>query len=176
MLDAISIQTRHVSITDALKEYAREKAEKVTKYYDNIQRIVLELSILEGNKHSQIVKATVMASQTVIRATFESGDMYASIDGVEEKITKQLKKHHDKLRTNAHKELNHRSGGSPSNAAAYSKPQPLCLDKPTFVDDAITHLETGLYPFVVFRDAQSRKVSIVYESCDGVYTVIEPEN
>ena len=176
MLDAISIQTRHVSITDALKEYAREKAKKVTKYYDNIQRIVLELSILEGNKHSQIVKATIMASQTVIRASFESADMYASIDGVEEKIAKQLKKHHDKLRTNAHKELNHRSSSPQSNSNNYSKPQPLCLDKPTFVDDAITHLETGPYPCVVFRDAQSRKMSIVYESCDGVYTVIEPEN
>ena len=39
----ITIKPHHVNITGALKEYAHKKADKILKFFDNIQDVIIEL-------------------------------------------------------------------------------------------------------------------------------------
>jgi putative sigma-54 modulation protein len=47
--------------------------------------------------------------------------------------------------------------------------------KPMSVDDAVLALEDGPHAFVVFRDAESEAVLIVFRRPDGLVGLIEPE-
>ena len=86
---------RHVTITQAIKDYAREKVEKLSKYFEGITNIQVKLTV-EGLQHSAEVIVAAAGGATII-ASASSNDMYSAIDIVTEKVERQLKKHKAKL-------------------------------------------------------------------------------
>jgi putative sigma-54 modulation protein len=74
----ITVTGRHMEVTPALKAFAEEKANKLTKYYDRIQEIEV---IFDANKDSTSVEIIVNAEhKDVFIAREAQGDAYASID------------------------------------------------------------------------------------------------
>jgi len=51
----LTVETRHMAHTDALKEYAETKASKLTKFFDNIQRIEVILDTEAGEALTEIL-------------------------------------------------------------------------------------------------------------------------
>jgi putative sigma-54 modulation protein len=86
---------RHVSITQAIRDYAREKVEKLEKYFEGITNVQVRLGV-EGLQHNAEIIVAAAGGATII-ATAGSADMYSAIDIVSEKIERQLKKHKAKL-------------------------------------------------------------------------------
>ena len=166
----LDIKSIDLDITPALEAYINEKLSKLDKYDTEIQRTSLTLSV-DDSRNEHTAAATVLTDRSVFRATATSGDMYASIDDLESKLSKQLRRNREKIKAKA---MRSRPDTPIEPASEPTKPDPLCLDKPTFIDDAITHLESGEYPFVVFQNAQSKKLTILYESQAGTYSIIEP--
>jgi putative sigma-54 modulation protein len=96
----IKITTRHVDITDEIKDYAYQKAEKLLKYYDRIQEIEVIIES-EGDLFSVKIIANAGASAEFLGQ--DTGpDTFALIDLVEEKVERQLRKHKEKLRNHMH--------------------------------------------------------------------------
>jgi len=91
----ITLSGRHVSITDAIRDYAREKVEKLGKYFEGITNTQIKLSV-EGVQHSAEIIVAAAGGATII-ASAASSDMYSAIDIVSEKVERQLKKHKAKL-------------------------------------------------------------------------------
>jgi len=90
----ISFTGHQLDVSDALRQYAEEKLERLERHYDHITKIHVTLSI---EKLSHIAEATINVPGISIHATSEAKkDMYAAIDALSDKLNKQLKKHKEK--------------------------------------------------------------------------------
>ena len=99
----ITVTGRHMEVTPALKAFAEEKANKLTRYYDRIQEIEV---ILDANKDSTSVEIIVNAEhKDMFIAREAQGDAYASIDLCVNKLERQLTEHKKKHRNRKHPEM-----------------------------------------------------------------------
>lgn len=98
----ITITGRHISITEEMKDLARERAERMAKYFNRINKIEVVLSP-EGDRFSaEMVVSCVRGMVLVGHVTDYS--MSAAIDKVVEKIERQLTRFKERLKS-------HRSRG-----------------------------------------------------------------
>lgn len=82
----------HVDVTPALKQYAQEKFARLEKRGDHITHFNITFSV---EKLRQIAKAVLHVKGAEIHASEEAGDMYAAIDGLVDKLKRQIEKHRD---------------------------------------------------------------------------------
>ncbi len=100
----ISITERHTAVTDAVKDYAAEKANKLVKYYDRISAIEV---ILDGAQDQGTVEIIVKAEGTDdFVARVSNGDFLAGIDVVVSKLERQITKHKERHRNRKHMSKN----------------------------------------------------------------------
>lgn len=91
----LNITGQHVEITAALREFVNTKFAKLVQYSDRITQVHI---VLKVERVQQIAEATVHVSGGELHATSEADDMYAAIDGLIDKLARQLTKHKDKLK------------------------------------------------------------------------------
>ena len=89
----INITGHHVDVTPALRAYVTEKMQKITRHFDQMNSINV---ILNVEKLQQQAEATVSAAGRTLFATATASDMYASIDGLVDKLDRQVRKHKEK--------------------------------------------------------------------------------
>ena len=94
----INITGHHVELTESLSEYVHTKFEKLERHFDNITNVQVTLSV---DKQRQQAEADMHVSGGQIFAANEHENMYASIDGLIDKLDRQIIKHKEKLK--AHK-------------------------------------------------------------------------
>ena len=86
----LTISGRHVDVTDAMREHASERMERLERYSPHIMRVRVTLAI-EGDRHmAEIVTSVRKRGELVAKS--ESLDMYQSIDQATEKMERQLHK------------------------------------------------------------------------------------
>ncbi|GAB6069537.1 ribosome hibernation promoting factor [Thiomicrorhabdus hydrogeniphila] len=105
----INITGHHIDVTDALRNYVSEKMGKLSRHFDHVTNTHVILTV---EKQSQKAEATVHASGTDLFAQHDSEDMYASIDGLVDKLDRQIVKHKEKITSH-----NRKSGGVKSMPA-----------------------------------------------------------
>jgi len=97
-LENITIVARHLGITEAIKNYALQKAEKIKKFFSWILQIQITLGI--GGDNSHIVEMIVSVSRgPTLVAEVANPDMYRAIDLAVDKVEAQLKKHKGKIQS-----------------------------------------------------------------------------
>lgn len=96
----VTVIGRHMEVTPALKDYAEQKANKLSKYYDLIQEIEV---VLDNAKDAPRVEMIVNAEhRNTFVAHHEEGDAYACIDGCMHKLERQITEHKKKFRNRKH--------------------------------------------------------------------------
>ncbi|MFV0575192.1 MAG: ribosome hibernation promoting factor [Vibrio sp.] len=90
----INITGHHVDLTDSLTEYVNTKFQKLERFFDHINNSHV---VLRVEKIQQIAEATLHINQGEIHASSQSDNMYASIDELVDKLSRQLNKHKEKL-------------------------------------------------------------------------------
>jgi putative sigma-54 modulation protein len=95
----INITFRHMEPSDALKSYVETKLEKLNKFIHSTCDVHVVLSV-EKRIH-QKADIQLVTKSGRYTATHEEPDMYASIDLVVDKLTRQVQKKIDK--TKSHK-------------------------------------------------------------------------
>ncbi|MFW8592198.1 ribosome hibernation promoting factor [Glaciecola sp. 2405UD65-10] len=91
----INLTGHHVEITDSLRTYVDTKFEKLERHFDHINNVHV---ILNVEKLNQKAEATVHMSGGEVFANSEHTDMYAAIDGLIDKLDRQVIKHKEKLK------------------------------------------------------------------------------
>lgn len=90
----ISVTGRHLDMTDALRSYVESKFEKLERHFDHVTDVHVILGV---EKISQKAEATVQISGAKLFAEDAQEDMYAAIDGLIDKLDRQVRRHKEKL-------------------------------------------------------------------------------
>lgn len=90
----LNLTGRHVEITDSLRDYVNNKFAKLERHFDHINNVHV---ILDIEKLSQKAEATMHVNGGELFASTAHQDMYAAIDGLVDKLDRQVIKHKEKL-------------------------------------------------------------------------------
>ncbi len=176
----IKIKGNNIKVTTALKNYIDEKIGKLPKYYDRIQSAEVEL-IVQDNKsaeESQKVEVTLFANGTYFRCEEASISMYASIDIVAEKLSRQLQRYKQKIQRGRGAT---KADFSEENDTAATTPEPRVVKTKRFAVKPMNPIEASMqmemlnHTFFVFLNVDSDQVNVIYKRNDGDYGLIEPE-
>lgn len=175
----ISISGKNLEISDYLRDLVEKKVSKLERYFPQAAEAQVTLSV-EKNRH--IVEVTIPHEGIIIRGEEVTGDMYASIDNVLDKLEKQIIRHRTrlekKLRADAFRHEEPLFGGS------YSEPEdegPRIVRtkrfniKPVTEEEAMMQLELLGHSFYVFVNADTNRINVLYKRNDGNFGLIEPE-
>lgn len=92
----ISVNARHMEVTDSIRQYVESKVAKLPRFYDNILTIEVILD-REATKSVVEIVAHAKKKHTFV-ATQHDENLYACVDGCLDKITEQLRRHKDRVR------------------------------------------------------------------------------
>lgn len=90
----VNLTGHHVEITPALKDYLNSKFDRIERHFDNVTDINCILTV-EKLRHK--AEAKINVSGGTLFADAVEDDMYAAIDGLIDKLDRQIKKHKEKL-------------------------------------------------------------------------------
>lgn len=178
----VNVTGRHVSVTEPIKEYARKKIESIGV---DFPRLLAAHVILDVEKHRHTAEMILhCGNHIVLEAKAESDDMYASIDEVTAKIARQLRKAKTKIqrhqpRTQEPYEVDlHVLQPLEEEHAEHTEPEVVMTEKfavkPMFVDEAVLQLQLSHRQFLVFLNARTEKVNVLYRRRTGNFGLIEP--
>jgi len=182
----IEITGRHIDITPAIRDFTEDKLRKLERWIDEIIETHVVLSV---EKHRHIAEIVLRARTHTFTGTDATGDMYASIGNAADKIEKQARRVKDKVagrRKHARppsrvpqREAMTRGEESDGDGAGEREPRiirvPVDTKKPMSIEDAALVLSETDQEFLVFRDARSQRISVIYRRRDGHLGLIEPD-
>ncbi len=90
----INFTGHHVEVTDPIRNFATEKLSRLKRHFGRIMSIDVTFEI---EKLEQVAKATIFAPGAKFHADSKSEDLYSAIDGLVDKLDRQLKHHKEKL-------------------------------------------------------------------------------
>ena len=170
---------RNVTVTEGMKEHLREKLSKLDRY---APKIVEAHAVLKKERYVFCAEITLLAKK--LRAFGEGSskeNIFAAIDGASAKIEKQLKKFREKVK-------DHHKQDVPEKRRAV-KTRPVFEDngpsivrtrsfvpKPMSPEEASTLLALSPKPFLVFENAETQTVNVIYKREDGDHGLVEPES
>jgi putative sigma-54 modulation protein len=197
----LSVTFRHMEATDAIKDYAREKVERIKKYFPDPIMAHVVLTTERGYQHVADVNIQ-LHNGLIIKGRETTEDMYSSIDLVMDKIERQVLRYKEKIRHHkARPDLSsipiayHVIRGEPETPAgngggaspgesptSVPKPEPApnvirtskFFARPLTVNEAVMQMNLLHNTFLVFRNMQTHQVNVVYKRDDGNYGLIEP--
>jgi putative sigma-54 modulation protein len=91
----VDIAGRHFHVTEALKDYALEKVEKLDKYSLKLESVHI---IFEVQKFRHICELVAAGKKLRLKAKEDSADMYAAFDKSFGNIQLQLRRQHEKVK------------------------------------------------------------------------------
>ncbi|MFS8640314.1 MAG: ribosome-associated translation inhibitor RaiA [Symbiobacteriaceae bacterium] len=175
----VAVRGKNIEVTKALREYLEKKLGKIEKFVD--QPITAQANLyVERGRH--IVEVTADLNGWILRAEEATGDMYASIDLVADKLEKQVQRYRARLRR--------RTGAAAAPDAAVTTAEDEAVDaeldgkvvkikrfpvKPVTVDEAILQMDLLSHDFFVFVNSETGKVNVLYRRHDGDYGLLVPE-
>ena len=96
----IQVTGRHVEVTDDVREYIRNKATKLPRFYDRIHEIEF---ILDHESEQFTAEIIVRAGRKHTFVARETGpDTFALVDVVIDRLERQLTRHKEKSRDHKH--------------------------------------------------------------------------
>jgi len=191
----ITVTGRHVEVTEAMRDYAHKK---VAGLHLDYPKIIEAKVILNVECHRHIAEIILYcANHITIEADSTTGDMYASIDETMSKIARRMRKFKTRM-LKAHRPKKSRKKQSirdlpaeiflpepaeePVAEVEDEAPEPLIVHEDHYrikqleSDEAIEDMEVNGRPFIVYREARSARLCVLYRREDGEYGAIYPDN
>ena len=96
----LQVKGKNLEISESIRSYAEQKLRKLDKQLSDLVQVELELSTEKNPsiRDSQVAEATVFTKGHPLRVREATSDMRASIDGLTDKLMREVKEYHDKRR------------------------------------------------------------------------------
>jgi putative sigma-54 modulation protein len=174
----INVTFRHVDPTPALRSHAEEKLERMVKKH--LRRPVDAHVILSVSKERHAAEITLQADHVTMFAKEETTDLYAAIDLAVAKLEHQAQKLREKRKEHKGPSGARALAGDGAASALDEPARPRVIArrvsaKPMAVDEAIETLGRTGDDFLVFTNAASQQMAVLYRRKDGNYGLIEAE-
>ena len=171
-----SIACRKIELTQGLRDYAERKADKLDKFFGDGAEAKFVFSV---EKDRQKAELTVFSLNAIYRVETVTEDMYASIDGVVDKLERQIRKYKTKInRKGKVQTINDLPPAQ--DAAPVAEEEGKIIKTKTFVvkpmdeEEAIMQMELLEHDFFVFLNAETNSINVVYKRKDNQYGLIQP--
>ena len=178
----IEITGRQTDVVPQVRALAERKLAKLARVLPGITHAHVVLGV---DRHRESAEVSVQSPHLSLSASEVSGDMAQSVATVIDKLTRQAQRHLGKWRgrkrrvpreTAAWEGLLAQRGGNGDGGA---RPRVVrsrrFLVKPMTVDEAVLEVGGNEDGVVVFRDAATERVNVLYRRKDGNLGLIEPE-
>lgn len=171
----IDFTGRGVEVSDRIREFTLSKMDRLKKMLGDIQDVKTVFTV---EKYRHRAEINFHADRHDFHGAEETHDLFQSIDGVIEKLEKQVRRHKDKkmskkrhttdsIRTNGH-----RLEPLPTNTSDFDQeiqviPVDLGQVQPMALEEAVDSLTKFKNEFLVFRNADTEVINVVYRRKDG---------
>ena len=175
----IVITGKDLKATEAIKEYANKKLERIEKYFGE-EEINVSVKI-KSEKSSQIAEMQVNVKGYSIRAVTETKDLYASIDkdiDILEGQIRKIKTKKEKMNKEESIRLKETNTANGEVVVENEVIKTLYYDiKPISVEDAKLKLDEKVGNiFLTFVNIDTGKVNVIFKLKDSNnYGIVEPE-
>lgn len=198
----IIITGNNIEVTEALSEYVNRKLESpLSKVTSNgyVREIDVHMEVNKNPKVESGHKCEVVAvlKGTTIRTSEESPDMYSSIDLVADRLSRKLKQYKERKIQGYHggpaigenmadvintmdendtsEETSTEEEFVDPEAPTVTKIKSFDLSNPISIQEAIFALDYIDHDFYVFRDDETKEISVVYKRNAGGVGLIQPQ-
>ena len=173
-----TFNAKKMELTEDVKDYAIKKIGKLDRFFEQDSVATVKFAAERGRS---TVEVTLQCDKLFVRAEETTGDVFASIDGVVERIERQIRKNKTRL------EKRLRAGAFertvPDLPVVEETEEDFALVrtkrfevKPMTVDEAILQMNLLNHQFFFFRNIESDgRHAVVYHRNDGGYGLIESD-
>ena len=174
-----SVTFKNLDPSDHLKSYVTDKLDRFDRLLDNPAEANVVLSV---EKFRHIAEINITGDRLNIVGREEINDMYSAIDMVLDKVEKQIKKNKQKIRerrTASKGSIREISGSEPLLGEEENETQIKIKNidyKPMDVEEAVMQMDLVNDNFLVFTNARTDRVNVLYRRKDGHYGLIQPSS
>ncbi len=173
----IIIHGDKIKVTDAMKDYVKEKLQKLDKYLENSDNVRANV-IVKVKNYTQRVEITIPLKTFILRSEEQQEDFYAAVDKTIDKLERQIRKNKTKMMSKHVKisqDFNFASFESDDEDEKKIIKRKKVEVKPMNEEEAIIQMELLGHQFYMYKDSETNKPAVVYKRKDEHYGIIESE-
>ena len=173
----VSITGRQLEVNKDLKARVNEKLGKLTRYSSMIEEAHVIFSL---ERFNYVAEITLTGKKFRMAAVEKAQSMESSFDKVMANIENQLKRFRARIKDHKVKRIFEGIKNLTLGRKPDAKAMPHIIKtvsfaaKPMPPEEAALELEMFNKEFIVFRNSNNEKVSVLYRRKDGNYGLIEP--
>ena len=105
----LQVKGKNLEVSDAIRDYAEQKLRKLGKQLGDAVQVELELAVEKNPsiRESQVAEAVVFTKGHSLRVRQATSDMRASIDGLADKLLREVKEYQEKRRREPRRRTEH---------------------------------------------------------------------
>ena len=174
-----SVTFKNLDSSDHLKSYVADKLDRLDKYLDNPAEANVVLTV---EKFRHAAEVNIAGDRLSINGKEETNDMYSAIDMVIDKLEKQIKKNKQKIRERRTSSKNRNRSmleeeGIPAEDDTERQIKVMNIEyKPMDIDEAVLQMDLIEDNFLVFTNAKSDQINVLYRRRDGHFGLIQPSS
>ncbi len=176
----LTLTTRRIELTDALKGHAEERLGRLEKFMD---RGVGAHFVLSVEKYRHTAELTIHADGVTHHSKEVTGDMYLSIDRVVEKIERQLRRYRERRRSlkRCEKVPSENMPSEAEDVETSGRQVPIvraerCPLRVMSPSEAVLQLQLSGKNFFIFRNDSSGELNVIYRIDEGSLGLVEAES
>ncbi len=188
----LNVHGRNIEVTDWIHQYVEKKIERLERYLPQAKEAKAELVYSETRAAADRYTAqlTIWANGQILRAEESTGDIFASIDAIVDKMSRQIDRYKGRRFKNKRREA--AAGAADADLAASTLPEEAEVDteetfgdvvrtkrfvvQPMSQEEAIEQMELLGHDFFVFYSLDAKAMNVIYRRKDGNYGLLQPEN
>lgn len=187
----LNVHGRNIEVTDWIKQYVEKKVERLERYLPQAREAKAELVYSETRAAADRYTAqlTIWANGHILRAEESTGDIFASIDAIIDKMSRQIERYKGRRFKSKRREA--AAGAADADLAATILPEEAEVEaadrlgdvvrtkrflvQPMTQEDAAEQMELLGHDFFVFFSVEAQALNILYRRKDGNYGLLQPE-
>lgn len=170
---------RHVEVTRAIERLAMKELKKLERVLDSAP--ARAHVIVSSEKHRKLAEIVLYWRDHVFTAVGENTDLKQAVASAAVRVQTQVLKVKDKFQTKKRSRTSGKEAAPVPGGvieAAPNSPRIITARryrvKPMIPEEAALELADSKDQFIVFRDAETNRVGVLYHRTDGNYGLIEP--
>ena len=187
----LNVHGRNIEVTEWIHQYVEKKVERLERYLPQAREAKAELVYKETRVAADRYTAqlTIWANGRILRAEESTDDIFASIDAIVDKMSRQIERYKGRRFDSKRREA--AAGAADADLAATVLPEEAEVEaeeslggvvrtkrfivQPMTQEEAIEQLELLGHDFFVFYSVDAKAMNVLYRRKDGNYGLLQPE-